>query len=241
ERGLIEAAHGWKVEKDPHGAIAKLDRLREEFPRDARVPYLKGRILSRTLLQQGAAAAAFEEALALNPDDNYTLNSLAFAYLEDGRQDEALRTIRRYVSLEPENPNARDSLGEIAWYGGDLPAAIEAFEQAMRIEPVFFSKRSIGYTQAMLGRFDESRAALAEFGESGTVRWKTTALWLRSLVDEATGRFEAAREALEAAADYAVLDDRPETVAELRMLVGELLLQRGRTAEADGWSAKAMA
>jgi tetratricopeptide (TPR) repeat protein len=61
-----------------------------------------------------------------------TVNLLGYRLLGAGRMEEALAVFRRNVELYPDSPNVHDSLGEALEQKGDLTAALESYERAMK-------------------------------------------------------------------------------------------------------------
>jgi len=80
------------------------------------------------------ALAAYEQALALDPDDPFTHNNVAGVYLRLGRLQEAQREYEERVRLRPEDAlNALVHLGIIACRQGDQEMADAYFTKALDI------------------------------------------------------------------------------------------------------------
>ena len=61
---------------------------------------------------------AYGKASSLNPQAGSPLNGLGYAYLRQGKADEAIDAFKRYASAMPNEPNPQDSLAEALMAGG---------------------------------------------------------------------------------------------------------------------------
>jgi tetratricopeptide (TPR) repeat protein len=89
-------------------------------------------------LKQGdanAAATAFEEALKRRPRDPLLhLGAGAAAHLL-GRDDDAVTSLTRALQLSPKLTPAAELLGQIKYQQGDLDAAMQLYESALKSAP----------------------------------------------------------------------------------------------------------
>lgn len=60
--------------------------------------------------QTGAAIAAFQNALTLEPDDAIALNNLGNAYFAEGRRDEAIAAFEQAIGVQPDFATAQENL-----------------------------------------------------------------------------------------------------------------------------------
>ncbi len=58
------------------------------------------------------AIQLIQQALALEPENGYFIDSLGWAYYQQGRYPEALRELKRAVSLAKEDPVLYEHLGD---------------------------------------------------------------------------------------------------------------------------------
>ena len=79
-----------------------------------------------------AAATAFYEALRRNPKDAVAHFGAGAAAHLLGRDDDAVTSLTRALTLEPRLVQAAELLGRIQFQQGDTGAAIHTYEQALR-------------------------------------------------------------------------------------------------------------
>jgi tetratricopeptide (TPR) repeat protein len=79
----------------------------------------------------GRAIGYYDEAIRLDPDYASAHNSRAWILYTAGRNEEALPSAERAVSLAPDNPWNLGTKGHILAALGDWIDALDAFEQAM--------------------------------------------------------------------------------------------------------------
>lgn len=91
-----------------------------------------------TLLELGRwdeAAEAARRALAADPEDVAMLDVLACSTMEAGRTDEGVDLARRLVAQDPMSPRAHLVLGRGHHLAGDAHAAVESYDEAIRLAP----------------------------------------------------------------------------------------------------------
>jgi tetratricopeptide (TPR) repeat protein len=86
------------------------------------------------------AAALADPARAVKvleaaPEDAATLNALGAAYVNLGKLNDTVATLRRALSLDPDLPEAYVNLGTALSRRGDQTAAIDALRSAIRLSP----------------------------------------------------------------------------------------------------------
>ncbi len=101
--------------------------------------YLNARYnLARSLGATGdlaGAEAQFTQLLAAKPDDGPAQQALASLYLSEKRYEPALLHLKAAASLSPSDADLQGNLGALLAMTGDLPAAISAFETALKLNP----------------------------------------------------------------------------------------------------------
>jgi len=81
------------------------------------------------------AIQLIQQALALEPDNGYFVDSLGWAYYQQGRYVEALRELKRAVSLAKEDPVLYEHLGDAYLKNNLSNEAIEAWEKSLKVDP----------------------------------------------------------------------------------------------------------
>ena len=121
--------------KDFARAAEFAGQAQTQHPDDLRFPQLR----ATALMQGGDSARAItvlEPVARANPSDATTQLSLAELYTTAGRKNDAERTVRQLVALEPGNADALNYLGYmLADSGKQLDEAIRFVKKALDIEP----------------------------------------------------------------------------------------------------------
>jgi Flp pilus assembly protein TadD len=137
-----------------------------QHPDDLRFPQLRA-----TALQQGGDAAraitVLEPVAKSNPSDATTQLSLAELYTNAGRKNDAERTVRQLVALEPGNADALNYLGYmLADSGKQLDEAIRLVKRALDIEPNNPNYLdSLGWAYYRRGDYDQAEKFTASAAE----------------------------------------------------------------------------
>lgn len=76
-----------------------------------------------------------KQAVALQPDDGYILDSLAWAYYRLGRYDEAVAPMERAILTMSADPLVNDHLGDIYWKVGRHREAEIQWHRALSLQP----------------------------------------------------------------------------------------------------------
>jgi len=148
-------------------ALERLQGLTAKNPKD--VPAL----MLMALIHEGAtnypaAATAYERILKINGRFAPALNNLAYLYSERlHKPDAALALARRAREVAPNDPHCADTLGWIAYRGGDYPWAFTLIQECARqlpAEPEI--QYHLGMTHYMLAEEDPARAALQRAAQS---------------------------------------------------------------------------
>ena len=108
------------------------------------------------------ALASAETALALNPENTSAANMRALALVKLGRKDEAAAAVEGVLSRDPESAVTHANRGWTLLHQNQPRPAMEAFREALRLEPDNDWARS-GIVEAMKARNPIYRALLAYF------------------------------------------------------------------------------
>ena len=103
-----------------------------------------------------AAIPAWQQALALNPDDDRAQNSLGAALASTGKPAEAVPHFEKAVALNPDFDEAQSGLGAALMATGRIAEAIPRYEKALEINPENAEAlANLGAAFAQSGRLNE--------------------------------------------------------------------------------------
>ncbi len=227
-------------------ARACLANAAELQPRSFRWRYLLGSAAEH-LGQLEEAAASYEQARALEPDDPATAIRLGRVHLEVGQGEAARIHYERALNLPGARAAAHFGLGRLAAETDDPAAALEHFQAALREQPRANSLHyHIAIAHRALGNDDASRAAMELRGEApvafadpiaAEIKESATGIGAQLLL----GRVALAANAFELAEQRfrEAVEDHPRSAAARRSLAAALE-QMGRRAEAAMWYQEAL-
>jgi tetratricopeptide (TPR) repeat protein len=155
-------------ENDFVAAIAAMNDLLAQYPRDKQLHFLAGRWL---VLQEEyePGERMLEKALAVDPDYPAALNEIGYAYAYTRDFDKAFAAMEHYVKLLPREPNTQDSFGEISRMGGRFQASLDHYHAALQLDPKFFSSQlGVGDTLAVMGEADKARVEYNKAAQMAT-------------------------------------------------------------------------
>jgi tetratricopeptide (TPR) repeat protein len=206
-------------------AINAMNDLRGRFPGDKHILYLTAEWL---YFQQDYARSKkwMERILDIDPNFGPALNMLGYSYVETGDPDpvKAVNFLKRYASLETEQPNPEDSLGEVLRFAGDDAGSIEHYSAALKITPNFYSSNiGIADTRTLMGDYTGARTQYDKVIAAATSpRDKLHAQFQKSLVYFWEGQPEAGRKALHATLESARRQKEPYGQFEAGLALAQL-------------------
>ncbi len=164
ERLMIRGLHA-VVNGDPAGQLEAYTRLTELYPEDQRAQTLLG-VAYFGRQDYPAAVEHLERAVAIDPSFSPAYNQLGYAYRFLGDLDRAESTFKKYTELLPNEPNPFDSYAELLMKRGEFDRSIEAYREALAIDPNFVASYvGIANDRMFQGRYDDARATLAELSK----------------------------------------------------------------------------
>jgi tetratricopeptide (TPR) repeat protein len=107
--------------------------------------------------QLDRAAALFEDALRLSPDDPQVRLEYAQLRFQQGKSPEARSMAEKVLTSSPDNAQAHSLLGQMLFAQGDYKAAREQLEQAVVAAPGFDVAYLLGITYIKLNDFARAR------------------------------------------------------------------------------------
>jgi tetratricopeptide (TPR) repeat protein len=151
----------WAEDRGRSGdVLGELARSAELYADDDTFAFIGRVLLARKDLAR--ALSAYEQALALAPDEALRHNDVGAALDALGRRDEAVTSFERAVAIEDGHALARHNLAQIALQRGDFEGARRHYERALAAAP---ERAGVVAAYArFLGSTGQSAAAL----EAGT-------------------------------------------------------------------------
>ncbi|MFA5085001.1 MAG: tetratricopeptide repeat protein, partial [Candidatus Omnitrophota bacterium] len=81
------------------------------------------------------AIVLIKKAIELEPDNGAYIDSLGWAYFQDGMTDEALTELEKAVKLEPDDPTVCDHLGDVYFKKSFKDKARAQWERSLKLDP----------------------------------------------------------------------------------------------------------
>ena len=118
-------------------AVAEFRRVIVLDPKHAEAYNYVGYMFAEKGVRLDEAQRLIQKALELEPENGYYIDSLGWAYYQQGRYYDAVRELRRAVELTRGKEDAviYDHLGEAYLKAGDEPAALSAWEKSLELDP----------------------------------------------------------------------------------------------------------
>ncbi len=121
---------------DKQAAFHLMEQIIERQPDNFQALNYVGYTLADADREIDRAIKLLERAIHLAPDRAYIVDSLAWAYYRAGRQNDALREIRRAVKLASKlDPAIWEHYGDIARRAGLVEESRNAYTKALEMEP----------------------------------------------------------------------------------------------------------
>lgn len=152
------------------------------------------RVLGMAPCAAKCSIPSFEEEIRVHPDSAEGHFHLGEAYLESGRNNEAIEAFKQALRIKPDYVEARLGLGFVYASIGRYDEAVEELKQVIRTFPDNpVAHLGLGLTYFQLGRFDEAIEALKQV--TRLVPEDPMAYSMLGASYLKTGRYDGAREA----------------------------------------------
>jgi choline-sulfatase len=116
-------------------AVAEIERVLEEDPTDGHAWYYAASIYKRCSRME-AAERATRQALALSPSSAGYVSLAQLLLLRGNLGEDFEWAVDEALALDPENGGAYIARGDWHWLQGRVPEAVQAYEEAARVDPV---------------------------------------------------------------------------------------------------------
>ena len=190
---------------DIHNALRDYDTAIAGNPWNVMAFADRGLLLARYHSQYNLAAADFDQALKLAPDNVKILILRGDTYAAQGKYTLALADLDRAVALSPRNPDAYTHRASAYGRKGVIDAALKDYEQALSIDPDNFD--ALLSRAALYAESGNGPAAVADMNRALVVRpGNPTALYNRGYARFVERKYDMAiadySAAIEAAPDF---------------------------------------
>ncbi len=150
------------INQPPAQAETDFKALVAAYPDFPNVHYFYGTFLAARHPER--CAAEFRAELRLRPDDVPARVQLALRDLKEQKTDEAVKLARQAVGLSPDSVGAQLALGEALHTEGDDRAALTAYLEAERLDPMSAVVRLyLMKAYRVLGRAEDVRREQSEY------------------------------------------------------------------------------
>jgi tetratricopeptide (TPR) repeat protein/TolB-like protein len=244
QRLLAEAVQ--VTDDNPARAIELLERLLAQYPDEDEAYDSIVHAYSHTRdPAYWKKALAFMERWARaipGPGSGHFHNHRGYAYIEHGLFTEAEREFRAYIRVSPDEANAYDSLAELFVMTGRPAQAVEHYDQALRLNPLFgWSHFGRSYALAMQGHYANAFTGLAtlrELGPRASVPPAVTRM-VEALLYSRVGRYRAAAADLDAARRIARQQNDHALESSIELFEATFALERGELERSIGHAGRA--
>jgi predicted Zn-dependent protease len=199
-------------------AITSMNDLIQRYPKNEHVLYLTSEWL---YYQQDydRARQVMEKILQIDPNFSPAHNILGHAYLQTGNPDpaKAIASLERYVELQPGQPNAEESLGEVLSQVGDDQGSVLHYGEALQLEPTYITARvGLADTLALMENYaDANEQYDRAIAAAESSRDRLHAEYQKALVSLWQGHPAETRKLLEALAEKARAQKEPYALFEV--------------------------
>ncbi len=115
-------------------AVRAFRRVLQLDPKHAESYNYIGYMFAEKGINLTEAVDLIQKALAIEPENGYFIDSLGWAYYQQGKYPEALRELQRAVRLAKDDPVLYDHLGDAYIKNGMAAEAIAAWEHSLQME-----------------------------------------------------------------------------------------------------------
>jgi serine/threonine-protein kinase len=164
---------------DKRRAREEVERLRDEYPNDVGVHFVRG-VLARLDGDYDRALRSFDRMVRLNPAEQVVASYNRARILNYRKQyEEALAELDKGAALEPDHPLIRTFRALVLYYRGEVSAATRILEQVLQQHPQMDGVRPIlAIFLSAQGRHREADEQLTEKTVGAAAADHDIAYWL---------------------------------------------------------------
>jgi tetratricopeptide (TPR) repeat protein len=218
-----------------------VDKLMELYPSDKRVAFMAAGLHYVTGTYD-ETVEYLKKAVAIDPKFAPAYNLLGYAYAAQKNYPEAEKSLKTYLSLKPDLPNAYDSYAEILKLEGKYDESITQYKTALEKDPQFtYSLMGLGDNYCLKKDFAKAREYYRKMQDETTLNvWKYNALYNMSLSYVREGNISEALSVLDKRAEIAETNGDIPTVVSSLNAKGFILAESGDPGKAVASFKKAL-
>jgi tetratricopeptide (TPR) repeat protein len=231
-----------QAKADPAKSLQLREEMVAKYPQDERAHFNLGNTYNGRQ-QYDKAVAEYRKAIELNPNFSPAYNSLGYTYRPMGNNTEAEQAFRKYIELVPNDPNPYDSYAELLMKMGRFDESIAQYRKALSIDPRFgASQIGIASNLMLQGKHDEAIAEAQKLHDAARDDGdRRTAMFTQVVIDVDRGRTAQALQRMERLYALGAKSADTGAMANDAAAIGDILLDAGRTAEAQKRYAQSLA
>jgi serine/threonine protein kinase/tetratricopeptide (TPR) repeat protein len=182
-----------------NNAIAQLRQIVKYYPEEKEAYFGIGVNYSKNLFKPKRSLKYYQRSLDIDPNNDNVYNELAYVYNQLGDFENALSSIKKCISLKPDEAYSLDTLGDIYAFNGKTNEAIESYEKALEIRTEYQSLRKLGYLHLLKREYSEAENCLKQLCACGNKHYRSEGRACLSLISLYKGQFNPALEILKEA------------------------------------------
>lgn len=162
-------------------ARAEVMQLRDEYPNDAGVHFVRG-VVARLDAQYERALRSYDRMVRLNPADRVVASyNRARIFMYQQRYEDALAELDQGAELEPDHPLIQTFRGRVLYYRSEVDSATRILEQVLERHPNMDGIRPILATcLSAQGKHEQANRQLTEKVKVAAAADHDIAYWLAS-------------------------------------------------------------
>ena len=225
-------------------AREEVERLREEYPNDVGVQFVRG-VLARLDGEYERALRSYDRMVRLNPAERVVASyNRARIFMYQQQYEEALAELDLGAAIEPDHPLIRTFRARVLYYRGEVDAATRILQQVLQQHPQMDGIRPIlAICLSAQGKHAEANEQLTKKvrqvaeGDHDIANWLAAAYLLQGRQVEALKWLETAIELgnenykwFESDPNWAALRDDPRFLILMQRIKSRSLRREGHTA-----------
>ncbi len=211
----------------------QIRQLLELYPNDKRVHFNAGLYYD---FIKDPATAVMHYLKAVQIDENYAAayNKIGYDFIDLGFMLSAEDMFKRYIAIQPENPNPYDSYAELLMKLGQYEESIRQYRTAYQKDVLFTQALAgVGHNYIFLGNYEKAREnylhqheKAVRFNEKlDALKWVTTSYIYEGDINQAVNT-------LELRAQFAENEKLVPDILDSYNMIGKLLTETGKYDEA---------